>query len=83
MLTKCSKCEGTTFRVQEMQPMGAAYKLMAVQCIKCSTPFGVTEFFNSGHLLKEQEKVLNEQAKRIKEMERMLQYLVQVQQQRR
>ena len=57
-LTKCGKCEGTSFKLQEMSPVGSAYKFFAVQCSSCQTPIGVTDYYNIGQLLKNQEKTI-------------------------
>ena len=57
---KCGKCEGTEFRTQEIEPQGAAYKLIAVQCQRCDTPIGVLDYFNLGTLIKAQEQQIAE-----------------------
>lgn len=54
--TKCVKCEGGSFKLQEIEAQGARYKLYAIQCISCSTAFGITEYYDAGNLLKKQEK---------------------------
>lgn len=54
--TKCGKCEGGSFKIQEISPNGSAYKFYAVQCMGCQTPIGITDFYNIGQLLKNQEK---------------------------
>jgi hypothetical protein len=64
-LTKCVKCEGAAFRLQEITLHGAAYKMMAAQCSSCQTPFALTEYFNVGHLLKNQEKAIADLEKKI------------------
>jgi hypothetical protein len=56
--TKCGKCEGAAFKIQEISPNGAAYKFYSIQCTSCQTPIGVTDFFNVGQLLKNQEKAM-------------------------
>jgi hypothetical protein len=56
--TVCGKCEGSSFRVQEISPSGAQYKMFAVQCLACKTPIGVTDYYNVGSLLKQQEKAI-------------------------
>ena len=47
-MTKCPKCDGYYFKVEEIVPAGSSYKLIAVQCTSCNTPIGVMEYFNSG-----------------------------------
>jgi predicted nucleic-acid-binding Zn-ribbon protein len=56
--TKCGKCENSAFKVQELNAQGANYKLFAVQCVSCSTPIGVMEYYDNGALLKKQEKAI-------------------------
>jgi predicted nucleic-acid-binding Zn-ribbon protein len=56
--TKCSKCENRAFKLEEINVQGSNYKLFAVQCATCGTAFGVTEYYDSGALLKEQEKAI-------------------------
>ena len=38
------------------RPSRSGYKQNFVQCAKCGAPFGVTDYFNVGQLLKNQEK---------------------------
>jgi hypothetical protein len=64
-MTKCFKCEGAAFRVQEISPGGAAFKMFTVQCAKCQTPIGVTDYYNAGSLLKKQEKAIADLTKKI------------------
>jgi hypothetical protein len=56
--TKCGKCEGASFKLQEIEMQGAAYKMMSAQCTSCQTPFALTDFYNVGQLLKNQEKAI-------------------------
>jgi hypothetical protein len=56
--TKCGKCEGASFKLQEIEMQGAAYKMMAAQCTSCQTPFALTDFYNVGQLMKNQEKAI-------------------------
>jgi len=56
--TKCGKCESAAFRVQEITPADSSYKMFAIQCSACQTPIGITDYYNSGVLLKQQEKAI-------------------------
>ena len=58
--TKCGKCEGASFKIQELTAQGAAYKFYSVQCASCQTPIGITDYYNLGSLLKGQEKQIAE-----------------------
>jgi hypothetical protein len=55
-MTKCGKCEGGSFKIQEISPNGSAYKFYAVQCMGCQTPIGITEYYSVGQMVKNQEK---------------------------
>jgi hypothetical protein len=67
--TKCGKCESAAFRVQEISPNDAAYKMYAVQCVSCQTPIGITDYYNSGVLLKQQEKAIADLGQKIAQIE--------------
>jgi predicted nucleic-acid-binding Zn-ribbon protein len=58
--TKCGKCESASFKIQEISPSGANYKMFAIQCGSCQTPIGVTDYYSTGALLKQQEKTLDD-----------------------
>lgn len=45
-MTKCSKCENTTFELQEIEPRGSRVKVNAIQCINCKTPIGLIDYHN-------------------------------------
>ena len=59
-MPKCVKCETSVFGIQEISPSGGQYKMYAIQCISCQTPIGVTDYWNVGTLLKNQEKKMAE-----------------------
>lgn len=48
MISKCVKCENTSFEMKENSPIGSRFKLLFVQCYSCGTPIGAMEYFNSG-----------------------------------
>lgn len=55
-LPSCPKCEWHYFEIKTIEPAGSNFKENAVQCRKCGTVVGVVEYYNSGTLLKGQEK---------------------------
>jgi predicted nucleic-acid-binding Zn-ribbon protein len=63
--TNCVKCENSAFKLQEISVKGAKYKMFAVQCVSCSTAFGVTEYYDNGSLLKKQETAIADLARKI------------------
>ncbi|WP_438273705.1 hypothetical protein [Nitrobacter sp.] len=67
--TKCGKCEGAAFKLQEVNVNGAAYRMYAIQCTSCQTPIGVTEYFDNGSLLKKQEKAIADLGQKISHIE--------------
>jgi excinuclease UvrABC ATPase subunit len=74
--TKCGKCESATFKVQEISPKDAAYKMYAVQCVSCQTPIGITDYYNSGVLLKQQEKTIADLSQKIVHIEQAVNQIV-------
>jgi hypothetical protein len=47
----CVKCDGTTFEVAEVLPLGSSYCLLAIQCTACGGVVGVTEKQNVAALI--------------------------------
>jgi predicted nucleic-acid-binding Zn-ribbon protein len=66
--TNCPKCENSAFKLQEMNVQGANYKLFAVQCVSCMTPVGIMEYYDTGSLLKGQEKQIASLHQKIDQM---------------
>lgn len=58
--SKCGKCGGGFFEIQQNEPTKSAYKVFFVQCSSCGTPIGVTDYYNSGALLKKQEEAIEQ-----------------------
>ena len=56
--SKCPHCENRYFELAEQSPSGSNYKIQFVQCSKCGAPVGVMEYYDSGALLKKNEKRL-------------------------
>jgi hypothetical protein len=75
--TRCSKCEKRAFKLEEINVQGSNYKLFAVQCVTCGTPFGITEYYDSGSLLKEQEKAIAGLEKKIDHLQHGMGQIVQ------
>ncbi len=73
--TNCCKCENSAFKLQEISVQGAQYKLYAVQCVSCRTAFGVTEYYDSGSLLKKQEAAIADLARKIAGIEYNLSHI--------
>ena len=56
MVAKCGHCGNVGTRLEEISPAQSQYKMMAVCCGSCSAILGVTDYFNTGTLLKNAEK---------------------------
>jgi hypothetical protein len=59
MLAKCGHCGGAFTKVVTLEPQGANYKQLAVCCSSCSSILGITEFYNTGVLVKNAEKEIS------------------------
>lgn len=57
-ISKCMKCGGMSFEVQETRVSRAAYRLYFVQCSSCGGAIGVQEFNNIGALVLSQNAAL-------------------------
>lgn len=57
-MSKCGSCGNYSFKVQQVEPQGSAFKLYFVECSSCGVPVGVTEYHNTGALItKLEEKI--------------------------
>lgn len=56
--SKCPKCENTSFELAVAAPKGSTVKMYFVQCDKCGSVVGVTDYTDTeGILLKMAEKL--------------------------
>lgn len=53
MRSRCprSDCNGHTFEIEQFEPRGSAFKLIAVQCASCGAVVGVIDYMNIGNIL--------------------------------
>jgi transposase-like protein len=75
--SKCPHCNGGYFELVGKEPANAAYKLQFVQCSSCGAPFGVTEYYNLGQLLKKQEEAVADLGQRLRSIEHSLHQIAQ------
>lgn len=75
--TKCAKCDNSTFEIKEIEPNGSKFKFMAVQCRSCKAPFAVTDYYNVGALLKDQEKKVDALTSQMANIDHMLRQIAQ------
>ena len=47
-ISTCAKCGNRFWELVESAPLNAAFKLMFVQCNKCGSVVGVTEYYSVG-----------------------------------
>jgi hypothetical protein len=62
---KCVKCDSSSFRLELIEPAGSGYKLNAVHCSNRGAAFGVTDYWNVGMLVKQQEKTIADLGRKI------------------
>jgi ribosomal protein S27AE len=58
-VSRCGKCDSTSFEVEAKKPAKSNYELMFVQCARCGNPFGVLESHNINHKISELQNELN------------------------
>lgn len=73
----CIKCGGSSFKLQELNVQNAAYKMYSIQCTSCNASIGVTDYYDSGHLLKQQEKKLVALEQQLSTVERYVRQIAQ------
>ena len=71
-ISTCPHCQSHYFELEEISPRKGNYKMYLVQCSGCGAPAGVTDYYNSGVLLKNQEKALKAMDSRIKSIENLV-----------
>ena len=72
-VTKCPKCEKGSFTLREFEPSGGRFKMNFIQCSSCHTPVGVTEYFEIGTAMKEQNATQQKQAQQLDDVQRRVQ----------
>ena len=68
-ISKCPHCAGAFFEIKPVEPRGAAYKSIFIQCSKCGAPFAAQDFFNLGALLKDQEAKIVDLSRKIDQLD--------------
>ena len=58
-MAKCGHCNSIGTRLEEISPAGGQYKMMAICCSSCGAILGVTNYFNSGVIVKGMEKTVD------------------------
>jgi excinuclease UvrABC ATPase subunit len=77
-MSSCPHCKGHTFEVQENSPQKSTFKQMFIQCTACGTVVGVTEYFNVGSLVTDQQKAIDGLAKRLGSIEHAINQIIHV-----
>jgi hypothetical protein len=62
----CPKCSSPSFESVEFTPRGSGFKLNAIQCAACGAVVGVTDYYNIGNLIIEQNEALRKIAAHLK-----------------
>lgn len=71
-ITNCGKCGGKSFGATELSPQDSSYKVVAVQCLGCGTPIGITDYYNSATLIHQQTAKLTELDRKIDDLQRKI-----------
>ena len=75
--TTCPHCKGTYFEIKEVEPRGAAYKTVFIQCSGCGAPFAAQDYFNIGSLLQGQEKKIADLSRKVDQLDYNIQEILQ------
>ncbi len=55
MMSRCPRCDNTTFEFEINEPLLSNYKMNVFQCASCKAAIGAMEYYDAGSLIKEQE----------------------------
>jgi transcription elongation factor Elf1 len=55
---KCPKCDHTQFAIKSFDPIDSRFKLVAVYCNACGAVVGITEYDDTGALIRKLAKKL-------------------------
>ena len=72
----CTKCEGHTFQAVEQSLVGAADKILFVQCGVCGTAVGVLDVHDNAALLKQQAAAIEELKAQVSQIDAGLRRIV-------
>ena len=64
-LSKCPSCDHRMFEMVENEPYKSNFKYMFIQCSKCGSVVGLTEYFNVGKLVKDQQNSIDSLKKQV------------------
>jgi len=76
MISKCIKCGGMSFEIQEQSPGQSRYKMYFVQCVSCGAPIGVTDFYNTSDRIGVLEDKINKLSREMSNIEFQIRDLV-------
>jgi excinuclease UvrABC ATPase subunit len=79
---KCGHCGATGTKIVEIEPQDAAYKQIGICCVSCNSILGITDYFDTGTLLKKAELQANAMAMKVVALERKLDQVLHVLQRR-
>ena len=78
--TKGGKCDSTKFKLQQIEPQNGRYKLNAVQCTSCGTPFGVVDYYDTHSVLQGHEKKMAQMQQQLGQIDHYLRQILQAMQ---
>jgi transcription initiation factor IIE alpha subunit len=59
-ISTCQKCNNHSFELMEQTPLRSNYKLYFVQCSSCGAVVGVRGYYDSGTLVTQQKREIDE-----------------------
>ena len=73
---KCPHCKGSNFELQRVEPAGSRVAMQFILCTSCKAPVGVAEYYDSGTLLKKQEKEIEALKRKIDQIDYNVQAII-------
>lgn len=75
---KCGHCDGTNTKIAEIEPTGAHFKQVAICCSSCNAILGTTGYYDTGSLIKAQEKEIASLKQQVAQIDHNLRGLIDV-----
>lgn len=75
-ISKCPHCKGGSFETTRVEPHNSNVAMFFIQCMTCKAPVGVTEYYNAGTLLKNQEKKIEALERKIDNLDYNIQSII-------
>lgn len=73
---KCGHCGQSGTKIEMIEPNGSQYKQAAICCSHCNSILGVTGYYDTGTLLKSQEKEIADLKRQLAQVDYNLRALI-------